>query len=81
MKLYIVAVAAAFMALAGCQTVPQEQYIWIRTDGQRGAGHPKLQNEFEVDKTECIGEVQKSATGAPVIYYRGLAGAIDAAMI
>lgn len=29
----------------------------------------------------CIGEVQKSAVGAPIIYYQGLAGAITASMI
>jgi pectin methylesterase-like acyl-CoA thioesterase len=75
------AIIVGASALAGCQTVPQEQYIWVRTDGQRGAGNPALQQQYQIDRTICFGEVQKSAAGAPVIYYQGLAGAIDAAII
>jgi hypothetical protein len=42
---------------------------------------PTYGPKFDLDKAQCVGEVQKSATGAPIIYYQGLAGAIDAAII
>lgn len=68
--------------LAACQTqAPQEQYLWVRTDGRSGAADPALTAQYEIDRTVCFGEVQKSAAGAPVIYYSGLDGAISAAML
>jgi hypothetical protein len=74
--------AVAVLTLAGCQTTsPLENYIFVRTDGQRLADNPALGSQFELDKTMCLGEVQKSAVGAPIIYYQGLAGAINASMI
>jgi len=73
---------AMSLALAACQTTSlDERYYWVRTDGQRVSGEPKLQTQFEVDRTVCLGEVQKSATGAPIIYYQGLSGAITASMM
>lgn len=78
-----IAVAAAVvgLVLAGCQTTPEEQYIFVRTDGKRLADDPSFGPKFELDRTVCIGEVQRSAVGAPIIYYQGLAGAITASMI
>ena len=69
------------LTLVGCQTASQESLIWVRTDGLRSADNPSFAAKHEVDKTICIGEVQKSAAGAPIIYYQGLAGAISASMI
>jgi hypothetical protein len=70
------------LALAACQTTSLEQrYYWVRTDGQRASGDPKLETQFEIDRTVCLGEVQKSARGAPMIYYEGLSGAITASMM
>lgn len=77
-----VAAPLALIFLAGCQTAAQEDpLIWVRTDGQRGSGNPALEQQFQIDSTICVGEVQKSAAGAPIIYYQGLAGAISASMI
>lgn len=67
--------------LVGCQTTPAEEYIWVRTDGQRAADNPTFAAQHELDRTVCYGDVQKSAAGAPVIYYQGLSGAISASMI
>lgn len=78
----IVWLALLVSALSGCQTqAQQEQYLWVRTDGRSGAKDPALQAQYEIDRTVCFGEVQKSAAGAPVIYYSGLEGAITAAMM
>lgn len=78
----VAATVIGAVMLTSCQTATsQEQYIFVRTDGQRGSGSPQLQQQFELDKTICTGEVQKSAVGAPIIYYQGLAGAISASMI
>lgn len=81
MKIRTAVALAVCVATAGCQTTPQEAMIWVRTDGHRLADNPTYSTQFQVDKTVCVGEVQKSAAGAPVIYYRGLAGAIDASII
>lgn len=81
MKFRYLAVAGLAATVAGCQTAPQEQYIFVRTDGKRLADDPSFGSKFELDKQMCIGEVQKSAVGAPIIYYQGLAGAITASMI
>ena len=67
--------------LGACQTTPQESLIWVRTDGRVGSGNPALQQQYQINTTICLGEVQKSAAGAPIIYYQGLAGAISAGMI
>lgn len=77
----IAALALSAMMLAGCQTTPQVQMVWVRTDGHRLAENPAYGQQFSIDKTICLGEVQKTAATAPIIYYQGLAGAIDAAMI
>lgn len=76
-----IAFIASVVALGGCQTVPDEQYIFVRVDGKRLADDPSYGPKFELDRTICIGEVQRSAVGAPIIYYQGLAGAITASMI
>lgn len=75
------ATAAALVVLSGCQTTPQDEYIWVRTDGHRMGDDPSYGQRFELDRTVCFGEVQRSAAGAPVIYYQGLSGAITASMI
>lgn len=81
MRFRTVAALAMVGALVGCQTTPQDPYIFVRVDGKRMADDPTYAPKFELDKAQCVGEVQKSATGAPIIYYQGIAGAIDAAII
>ncbi|ANV23051.1 hypothetical protein BA939_03295 [Rhizobium sp. S41] len=77
-------VAAAFCAgvLSGCQTAPQEEMIWLRTDGQSQVGNPHLLQQYEIDKTICMGEAQKSAVGAPMVYSNGsFASEVNASIV
>lgn len=71
------------LALVGCQTATTslDDYIFVRTDGHRLADNPSYGPKFEIDKTICIGEVQKISAGATPIYFQGIGGAISAAMI
>lgn len=69
------------LVLTACQTTSDEQYVFVRVDGKRLADDPSYSARFDIDKTICIGEVQRSAVGAPIIYYQGLAGAITASMV
>jgi hypothetical protein len=58
------AILAALLvaALTGCATTPPPppQTIWMRTDGRQGAGNPAMLQQFEVAKTVCVGEMQKT---------------------
>lgn len=72
----------AAVALGGCVTTPPpEPRVWVRTDGQKGSENPALAQQFEIDKTICLGETQKTAVGMAPIYYQGVAGAIQASQI
>ncbi|MGN8150917.1 hypothetical protein ACTJK5_01450 [Agrobacterium sp. 22094] len=81
MKLLLVIGASAMMLLSSCQTAPTNQ-IWLRTDGRSQVGNPHLMQQFEIDRTVCVGETQKSAVGAPVVYSDGSIGStVSAAMV
>ncbi len=73
-------VLIAFVLAAGCRTVPSaDEMAWVRTDGHQLTDDPTYYaTKFEIDRIVCVGGVQKSAVGTPVIYYQGLAGTIDA---
>jgi hypothetical protein len=74
----IVALCAALCAaLGGCATAPPPM-AWIRTDGKRAAGDLVLAQQFDVDRTVCLGERQK-ATLAGVTIANGTLGAALAA--
>jgi hypothetical protein len=81
--LRVFALLVAVAALGACQSSPPqyEDHLWVRTDGRPMSEDAVLKAQGELDLTICVGEVQKSAVGAPIIYYQGLAGAISAAMI
>ena len=52
-------VLLASATLAGCAyelSQPQPKMVWLRLDGQRGAGNPVLTQQFE---TICLGKVQQ----------------------
>lgn len=53
----------------------------MRADLRRISGNPELEQQAELDKTICLGETQKTAAGMSPIYYRGIGGAINAAII
>jgi hypothetical protein len=53
-------VLLASATLAGCaseppQPPPRAQMVWLRLDGQRGAGNSALTRQFEADRTACLG--------------------------
>jgi hypothetical protein len=48
-----------------------EEMVWIRTDGQRGAGNPVLQRQYEIDVAACPGAAQRSPKAAPCMRQRG----------
>lgn len=55
-------VLLASAALAGCAyelSQPQPKMVWLRLDGQRGAGNPFLTKQFETDRTACLGTTQQ----------------------
>ena len=61
MQKLVVLAALILVTLSGCATVPPPlQMIWMRTDGQQGAGNPAMVQQFEVAKTVCVGEMQKA---------------------
>jgi hypothetical protein len=74
MKRFIFAVIG--LGVAGCNTTQNQAYTWARADGK--AVSPA---QFELDKTICLGETQKSAVGMAPIYYHGIGGAVGAAII
>src|SRR5450759_1720518 len=52
-------VLLASATFAGCAyklSQPQPKMVWLRLDGQRGAGNPVLTQQFE---TICLGKVQQ----------------------
>lgn len=77
------AIACVQLIAAGCQSTAQkyEDHLWVRTDGRPTSEDAALRAQGELDLTVCIGEVQKSAVGAPPIYYQGVAGAVSASII
>lgn len=79
----ISAIGAAALVLAGCQTTAEQQpkRVWVRTDGRPIANNPKLLQQGELDWTICKGETNKVALGVAPIYWRGIAGAINASII
>ncbi len=77
------ALVCASIALTACQTAaPQDDLIYLRTDGVSQVGRPDLLQQFEIDRTVCVGETQKAAVGAPVVYSNGsLVSEISAASV
>jgi hypothetical protein len=61
-------VLLASAMLAGCANEPQPpppaQLVWLRVDGQRGAGNLALTKKFETDRRACLGATPQA--NAPV---------------
>ena len=51
------------VCISGCAS---PQMAWIRVDGVRGKGDPVLSQQFEADKTTCLGETQRPASSGSV---------------
>ena len=55
-------VLLASSMLAGCAyelDLPQPRMVWLRLDGQRGTINPALAQQFETDRTACLGATQQ----------------------
>jgi hypothetical protein len=70
-------IVALCAALGGCATAPPPMQ-WIRTDGKRAAGDLVLAQQFDVDRTVCLGERQKAALSGVTIASGGFAAALAA---
>src|SRR5688572_1175473 len=46
------------LSLAACATPPPRQ-LWVRIDGQRMSDNPVLVQQHELDRTVCVGDVQR----------------------
>ena len=56
-------VLLASATLVGCTyelSLPQPQMVWLRLDGQRGTENPVLAQQFETDRTACLGATQQA---------------------
>jgi hypothetical protein len=55
-------VLLASVTLAGCASEifpSRPEMVWLRVDGQRGNGNPALTQQFETDRTLCLGRTQQ----------------------
>lgn len=66
-----IATALVAAALAGCQTTKQtgrDAPKVQRIDGKKIAGNPTLEAQFKQDGSVCLGEANKAALSAGVVY-------------
>jgi hypothetical protein len=61
---------ALLPVVAGCGG---PELVAIRTDGQRIAASPMLKQNYEADRTVCLGETQKANLTRTPNYYGGFA--------
>jgi len=61
----------AILAVTGCAG---PKMVWLRTDGQSGANDPVLSQQFQIDKTVCLGEREKADLSGVTLSQGGLAG-------
>jgi hypothetical protein len=61
-------------ALAACAQQPK--VAWLRVDGQRATGNPVLAQQFEMDRTMCMGQMQRANLSGVAVYQGGIYGAI-----
>ena len=66
-RLLVLALLPAIAACAGPELVA------VRTDGQRIAASPMLKQNYEADRTVCLGETQKANLTRTPNYYGGFA--------
>jgi hypothetical protein len=64
------------VALAACATQPK--LIWLRTDGQRAGADPVLTQQFQIDKTVCLGQRERADLSGVTVTQGGLVGVVAA---
>jgi hypothetical protein len=67
--------AFAALALAGCA----QHMLYLRADGVAPGSDPVLNQQFEMDRTVCNGDMQKANLSGVTFAGGGLAGAVAAA--
>jgi hypothetical protein len=65
------------VTLVGCAH-QQPPMVWIRLDGQKATGDPVLTQQFETDRTICLGKTQQANLSGVAVYQGGIYGAIAA---
>jgi hypothetical protein len=60
------------VGLAACATKPPP--VWLRTDGTSAAGDPVLAQQFEIDRTVCLGERERADLSGVTVAQGGLIG-------
>ncbi len=66
----------AAVVLASCATAPPP--VFVRTDGRSINPDPVLSQQFQLDKTVCLGSREKADLSGVTVSGGGLAGAIAA---
>ena len=70
-----IVVALLASSLVSCAK-PAPEMVWIRLDGQRASTNPVLAQQFETDRTICLGKTQQANLSGVAIYQGGIHGAI-----
>lgn len=70
-------IVVSFATLVGCATAPPPPE-WVRTDGQRTKGTAALEQQFEIDRTVCLGERQKASLSGVAVVNGSLGAALAA---
>ncbi|HML06612.1 MAG TPA: hypothetical protein VK430_00590 [Xanthobacteraceae bacterium] len=52
--------------------------VWVRTDGKNAAADPVLAQQFQIDKTICLGEREKADLSGVTVSQGGIAGIVAA---
>src|ERR1700742_191522 len=73
----ILGIVALGAALGGCATAPPPME-WVRTDGQRTKETATLEQQFEIDRTVCLGERQKASLSGVAVVNGSLGAALAA---
>lgn len=73
--LRIIILAFGALALAGCAT----RTLYLRADGVAPGSDPVLQQQFDMDRTVCQGELQKANLSGVTFTGGGLSGVAAAA--
>jgi hypothetical protein len=67
---------AVGLAMSGCATAPK--MLWLRADGQPAANDPVLTQQFQMDKTICLGQREKADLSGVTVTQGGFAGIVAA---
>jgi hypothetical protein len=64
------------LALSACATAPK--MLWLRADGQTTINDPVLTQQFQMDRTVCLGQREKADLSGVTIAQGGIAGVVAA---